>query len=173
MFSVVAIHIHMWIWYILYMCDICTCAKFTTWHYVTLCVRVGYLFFGSISISPLFLILSLFFLVHFVLELVSVFVVIYVCPVPITFFVVFFVLVSPSLFVCYCEVLFLCKGRRYVCHIFHVINLPHENMCLSCFTSFVPFMSYILWISYFILVWATSYCTCDKFITCIICALPV
>jgi hypothetical protein len=85
-------------------------------------------FFGSISISPLFLILSWFILVLFVLALVSVFVVLYVCPVPITTFVVFFVFVSPCLVVCNCEVLSLCKGRRYVCLIFHVINLPHDNL---------------------------------------------
>ena len=41
---------------------------------------------------------------------------------------VIFVLVSPCLVVCNCEVLFLCKGWRYVCHIFHVIHLPHDNL---------------------------------------------
>ena len=112
----------------------CTCEKFV--HVLNLphdimsryVLGLVFLFYGSITITPLFLILSLFYLVHFVLELVSVFVVIYVFPVPISSFVVFFVLVSPSLFVCNCEVLFLCKGRRYVCHIFHVINLPHDNL---------------------------------------------
>jgi hypothetical protein len=85
-----------------------------------------FFFYGSITIPPFFLILSLFFLFHFVLEFVSVFVVLYVCPVPITFFVVFLVLVSPCLFVCNCEVLFLFQGTRYVCHIFHVIHLSHD-----------------------------------------------
>ena len=87
-----------------------------------------FLFSGSFCFAPFLVILSLFFLVHFVLHLVSFFVVIYVCPVHITFYVVFLVLVFPCLFVFNYEVIFLCEGMRYVCHIFHVINLPHDIM---------------------------------------------
>ena len=85
---------------------ISTCAKFTTCGYGTYCtcdkfvhvlhlphdlmsryvLGLVFLFYGSITFSPFFLILSMFFLVHYVLHLVSVFVVIYVCPVPITFY---------------------------------------------------------------------------------------
>ena len=58
--SFLAFHIHMcqiyhmWIWYILHMCEIYTCATFTTWPYVTICVRVGVFVFWVFFLCSFF-----------------------------------------------------------------------------------------------------------------------
>jgi hypothetical protein len=51
-------------------------------------------------------------------------------------------------------------------HISHVIKRAYDIMSLVCHTALVPFMSYCRSISTFILFWAMSHFTCDKFITC-------